>query len=145
MNPVNDKNETINNYEQFFMSITGEEIWSKLHEETKIDLLTAQVCFDFLKENGYRLDYSSVIAPLMKCLEHELTQFYYVDYLKYLKLKYSAKEFIDAIDKNCDGDVVEERKKLLDRDDSFTVAFLETPNEEFTIGDFRFTIGLNQL
>lgn len=145
MNKFNDNEKTINNCKQFLINITSENIWSTFRAETKTDLLTAQICFDYIKEIGYDLDYSSVIAPLMKCLEHELTQIYYVGYLEYLKSKYSVQDFINIIDKNCNGDAIDERPKLLCRDEKQTAIFLEVPDNEFTIGNFRFIIGVKNL
>ena len=128
----------------------GDDIWDAFQEETRICLVTSISCFYYLLHattNEARLDFSCVIIPLMKTLEHELKiRFYngYIDYLKgkhYNIDKYIRLNNIDNIRKGYDrgGIILTTRSGKKDYSD-----YIRYPNK-YTLGSFIYSTGLLSL
>lgn len=123
----------------------GEEAWKKLQTETQIGIITSELCYSSFKINT-EFDFSSAIVPAMKGLELELRKIFYEPYLNYVVSNYTPKQYVQmnwAEHYPGDKKAAELRNKIL-LFDGVKLKFQQLSNE-FTIGNFRFTVGASRL
>ena len=123
----------------------GENAWEKLQVETQIGIITSEMCYLSFKKDG-RFDFSSAIVPAMKGLELELRRVFYEPYLDYLASNYTPDQYVGINwNKKYPGDqrAAEQRNKILSFDG--TKLHYQPLSNEFTIGNFRYTIGATSL
>lgn len=117
----------------------GEDAWGSFQPESQVGISTAKLCFATFENLNQAFDYTSIITPIMKALEIELKKRFYVDYLHYLRRKYAAADYADVIG----GDVDYRMDKILRR--NAKGIFFRFDTGQFTLGDFRYTIGASSL
>lgn len=124
-----------------------EAAWNRIQAETKVDLVTAELCYrQFLVHSNTGLDFSSVINPVMKALELELRTRFYDEYFSYIKRSYSPSEYAHTVwKKNYPGDSTLARVRCKILEYAGNSLIFQTDTDEFTIGNFRFTIGATSL
>lgn len=118
----------------------GNTIWEKFHPQTRIGIVTAEVCFREFGTITDDFDFSSVIMPIMKALEVEMKSYFYMGYIDFLREHYSVAEYMGAVNIKS----YKERNKVLQRADAIRYC-LVTEKTDFTIGNFRYTLGALEL
>lgn len=125
----------------------GECAWRRLHTKTKIDIITSETCLRAFMDYNGGFDFSSIIIPAMKGLEQELRINFYDGYIKYLESgKFSPEEYARRIWKGeYPGDREMSKKRSTILDYVGTSLCYKMDRTTFTVGDFRFTIGVTNL
>lgn len=142
-----DVNTQINIIKERLIEEVGIEVWENFTNQTRSCLLTAVSCLYYLNhvtgKIGNELDYSSVIVPLMKCLEYELRIRFYNRYIKFLKQRYPINEFIyiNGLEQKPIGTKTRGCILYQGKDGTFDYNDpIRYPNQ-FTLGKFAYVIG----
>ena len=133
------------------VSFTGDGMWNSLDTLTQTGVLTAELCLRTFSESPEDVDFSASVMPLMKALENELTKNFYIPYTSFLKNNYSDPYRYVRI--NGLTSLVqypeEARRKIIGYDKKRRIYWYKNPGDKkttiFTIGDYRFTAGVDDL
>lgn len=138
--------------ENSFIEQFGDAGWNKLAPESRRYLLTGIFCFIQMyytgKEQYKNMDFASAISPVMKALELELRIRFFDGYLDYLNKHYkTVYEYLKANKETIKGFPEETRRcVVLKNRKTGRLEFLNYKREKdyckFTLGSFRFVIGL---
>ena len=121
--------------------IEGE--WSKLHETSKKQIVTALYTLKVMEEaNGESdFDYSAIVSLLSRALEYEIKIRFYKNYLEYLKAKFQINDYIEANNLSKLGEY-KSRKLIVDMyEDEEGKAVVTGYHEYEGIGEKQFTLG----
>lgn len=130
------------------ISNVGEDIWNNFLPETRRCFMTAMTCLYYLcrLDSDVRLDmdFSAVVLPMMKSLEHELRVRFCDQYIKFLKVKYpTIEEYAKANNiAQSLGRIRKNKKALFIKCDNeeFKYADGNVAYEQFSLGSFKFTL-----
>ncbi len=122
----------------------GLDTWNKLAPESKKYLITAMFCYEQLyglnERSKQQIDFSATIVPMMKALELELKERFFVQYINFLKEEFATPEaYMQEI-----GIVnAKDRSAVLRYNANGSISFRNTQeSKRFTLGSFRFCIGV---
>lgn len=135
------------------MSTIGESVWKAFDSLTQTGVLTAELCLRAFAENPTDVDFSASVVPIMKALENELIRNFYSPYMDFLKRKYpDPNEYIRVNDLTSLGLLPHDsRRKILGYNSKQNKYWYRNPYNkwkktiEFTIGDFQYTAGIDEL
>lgn len=133
------------------VSATGDRIWNSLDSLTQSGVFTAELCLRSFSENPEGVDFSASVMPLMKALENELAKHFYIPYVSFLKKQYPDPSNYILINglTLLEQDPDKARNKIIGYNRSKQIYWYRNPNDKktvmFTIGDFRFTAGVDDL
>ncbi len=122
--------------------LIGDE-WSKLHETSKKQIVTALYTLKVMEEaNGESdFDYSAIVSLLSRALEYEAKIRFYKNYLKYLKEKYQINDYLESNNLSKLGEY-KSRKLIVDvYEDEEGKAVITGYREYDGIGEKQFTLG----
>ena len=132
---------------QGLIKIIGEKNWNQLSHDTQVGIQTSEICMDFLKSNCSSADFSASIMPLMRILEKEIIDNFYIPYLLFLNSNYTPATYIQINQlSNTNKNPNDIRKKILYYDDKKKKYFFRKVNNnkldvKFYLGNFQFTVG----
>ena len=137
------------------ISAIGAGIWELFDPFTQTGVLTAEYCLRAFWENPEGVDFSASIVPVMRALENELARNFYTPYMSYLKSHYPDPEDYVRANALRSGRgrpyPQEKRKKVIGYDKEERCYFYINVRHDrahpvrFSIGDFRYTAGVDDL
>ena len=127
----------------------GSDNWNKFTSETKRCFMTAMTCLFYLsrleKATREYMDFSAVVLPMMKSLEHELRIRFCDKYIEYLKREYPTLEDFTTANNiyKKPGGVRKDKKALFIKDEisgDTIYADGSIAYEQFSLGSFKYTL-----
>ena len=135
------------------ISTIGERVWKAFDSLTQTGVLTAELCLRAFAENPTNVDFSASVVPIMKALENELVKNFYSPYVDFLKRKYPNPNDYALVNDLASLDQLPQdaRRKILGYNWKRKEYWYRNPYDkwkkkiEFTIGDFQYTVGVDDL
>lgn len=138
-----EENAIIVEIRERLMDEFGSDVWNKLFPQTRKYLITAMFCYGQLyglSEGAKKqIDFSSTILPMMKALEKELKERFYVQYINFLREEFATpQEYMKKIGiESANG-----RDAILTTVGNGNISFVNAEqSEKFTMGSFRYCMG----
>ena len=129
--------------------IVDKAVWDRLDRSVRIGTLTSEMCIRSLGTIDNGVDYSAAVMPLMKVLENELTNRFYLPYKAYLRRTYTPDEYININHlERLQMNPEDARKKVLHHNNSGYVYCRDYARDgvvKFTLGNFQYTAGVDNL
>ena len=139
-------NEIKNDSMNCLITALGVDNWYSLNSLAQTGLLTSEMCIRSLDVLPTPTDFSASVIPLMKVLEGELKNRFYIKYMNFLNLHYpTPTDYIETngLDRRREDPAVL-RKKILyrRRNGEYEYQHIHTNRPiEFTLGNYQYTVG----
>ncbi len=135
------------------ISTIGESVWKAFDSLTQTGVLTAELCLRAFAGSPGDVDFSASVVPIMKALENELIRNFYSLYVDFLKRKYPDPDDYVLVNDLTSLDQLPQdaRRKILGHNSKQNKYWYRNPYDkrkkkiEFTIGDFQYTVGVDDL
>ena len=118
-------------YERTARRYMGEGAWNKLHEQSKVWIVSSLMAYDNMKKFDRMVDFSGVCVLLGKACELELRIRMFTRYIDYMEKKYGA-EFLKKLPDKCKT-----------RPDDKNIRTVKDENL-FTLGDIPYILGIDK-
>jgi len=131
--------------------IVDKQVWESLEPGVQAGVLTSEMCLRSLDVSDYNVDFSAAVMPLMKVLENELINRFYLPYKQFLRENYrTVTDYIDVnqlFDQLLPPEVA--RKKVVYKNRNGRYRYCRDTNPdgkvEFTLGNYQYTVGMDNI